>query len=175
MRPHLLWQHRQRKYFNDYFIEQWPLDDAHASLPTELHLPDDILCSELYFISYLSYYLHCCALPDKRCLSHSMLPLSGHNDVALFEWRRKWRWINTKIENYIIRVKQLVSWQIEYQVRLFWYQVYQARLWERLLNRLASLAMSTSVLKALPGKLDIKRQSPSILNVSSYAVESAIR
>ena len=27
----------------------------------------------------------------------------------------------------------------------------------------ASLAMSTSVLKALPGKLDIKRHSPSIL------------
>ena len=33
----------------------------------------------------------------------------------------------------------------------------------RLLNRLASLAISTSVLKALPGKLDIKRHSPSIL------------
>ena len=29
----------------------------------------------------------------------------------------------------------------------------------------ASLAMSTSVLKALPGKLDIKRHSPSILYV----------
>ena len=34
---------------------------------------------------------------------------------------------------------------------------------ERMLNRSASLAMSTSVLKALPGKLDIKRHSPSIL------------
>ena len=32
-----------------------------------------------------------------------------------------------------------------------------------MLNRSASLAMSTSVLKALPGKLDIKRHSPSIL------------
>ena len=31
------------------------------------------------------------------------------------------------------------------------------------MNRSASLAMSTSVLKALPGKLDIKRHSPSIL------------
>ena len=31
----------------------------------------------------------------------------------------------------------------------------------------ASLAMSTSVLKALPGKLDIKRHSPSILYVSA--------
>ena len=35
-------------------------------------------------ISYLSYQLHCCTLPDKRCLSHGMLPLSGHDDVALF-------------------------------------------------------------------------------------------
>ena len=32
-----------------------------------------------------------------------------------------------------------------------------------MLNRMASLAMSTSVLEALPGKLDIKRHSPSIL------------
>ena len=32
-----------------------------------------------------------------------------------------------------------------------------------MLNRSASLAMSTSVFKAFPGKLDIKRQSPSIL------------
>ena len=31
---------------------------------------------------------------------------------------------------------------------------------------LASLAMSTSVLEALPGKLDIKRHAPSILNIS---------
>ena len=37
------------------------------------------------FIIYLSYQLHCCTLPDKRCLSHGMLPLSGHDDVALFE------------------------------------------------------------------------------------------
>ena len=32
-------------------------------------------------------------------------------------------------------------------------------------NRSASLAISTSVLKALPGKLDIKRHSPSFLYV----------
>ena len=32
-----------------------------------------------------------------------------------------------------------------------------------MLNRSASLAMSTSVLEALPRKLDIKRHSPSIL------------
>ena len=53
--------------------------------------------------------------------------------------------------------------KIEYQVLVFWYQVYQARLWESMLNRSASLAMSTSILKALPGKLHIKRHSPSIL------------
>ena len=35
-----------------------------------------------------------------------------------------------------------------------------------MLNLLASLAMSTSVLKALPGKLDIKRLSPSMLDVA---------
>ena len=35
-----------------------------------------------------------------------------------------------------------------------------------MLNRSASLAMSTSVLKALPGKLDIKRHSSSILYLS---------
>ena len=36
-----------------------------------------------------------------------------------------------------------------------------------MLNRSASLAMSTCVLKALPGKLDIKRHSPSILYVNA--------
>ena len=34
-----------------------------------------------------------------------------------------------------------------------------------MLNRLASLAMSTCILKALPGKLDIKRHSPSIIYI----------
>ena len=34
---------------------------------------------------------------------------------------------------------------------------------------LASLAMSASILKALPGKLDIKRHSPSILYISRQA------
>ena len=36
-----------------------------------------------------------------------------------------------------------------------------------MLNRSASLAMSTSFVKALPGALDIKRHSPSILNISA--------
>ena len=37
-----------------------------------------------------------------------------------------------------------------------------------MLNRSASLAMSTSILKAFPGKLDIKRHSPSILSVGLF-------
>ena len=36
-----------------------------------------------------------------------------------------------------------------------------------MLNCSASLTMSTSILKALPGKLDIKRHAPSILYVSA--------
>ena len=40
-----------------------------------------------------------------------------------------------------------------------------------MLNRSASLAMSTSVLKALPGKLDIKRHSPSILCLFSETLQ----
>ena len=35
-----------------------------------------------------------------------------------------------------------------------------------IINYLASLTMSTSVLKALPAKLDIKRHSPSILYIT---------
>ena len=42
-----------------------------------------------------------------------------------------------------------------------------------MLNRSASLAMSTSVLKALPGKLDIKRHSPSILYLPALIEKSA--
>ena len=53
-------------------------------------------------------------------------------------------------------------WLIEFQVGIFWYQVYQAQLWEGMLNCLASLAMSTRVPRALPGKLDLKRHSLSI-------------
>ena len=41
-----------------------------------------------------------------------------------------------------------------------------------MLNRSASLVMSTCVLKALPGKLDIKRQSTSILYI--FALDSAV-
>ena len=38
---------------------------------------------EKAFYQLLLILTHCCALPDKRCLSHDMLPLSGHDDIAL--------------------------------------------------------------------------------------------
>ena len=41
-----------------------------------------------------------------------------------------------------------------------------------MLNSSASLAMSTCVLKALPGKLDIKRHSPSILYSDGHSLLS---
>ena len=31
-----------------------------------------ITCEKSSFMSYLSYELHCCMLPDKHCLSHGM-------------------------------------------------------------------------------------------------------
>ena len=40
-----------------------------------------------------------------------------------------------------------------------------------MLNRSASLAMSTSVLEALPDKLDIKRHSPSIIYLLVFVAE----
>ena len=44
-----------------------------------------------------------------------------------------------------------------------------------MLNRSASLAISTSVLKALPGKVEIKRHSPSILYISaSLAMSTSV-
>ena len=43
-----------------------------------------------------------------------------------------------------------------------------------MLNRSAVLAMSTCVLKALPGKLDIKRRSPSILYIP-HLIQNIIR
>ena len=49
---------------------------------------------------------------------------------------------------------------------VFWYQVYQARLWERLLTSRSLPSYPTSVLEAEPGKLDIKRCQPGILFIS---------
>ena len=117
-------------------------------------------------------YINCIVArwPDKRFLSHSMYLISS-------SWRctfctTSFMTLNyIKINNYDI----IASFKSESVVKLmnripscvFWYQVHQAWLWERMLNHLASLAMSTSVLKVLPGKLDIKRHSPSILYISA--------
>ena len=30
------------------------------------------------------------------------VPLSGYDDVALFEWRRQWHWLDTKTYKYVI-------------------------------------------------------------------------
>ena len=49
---------------------------------------------------------------------------------------------------------------------VFWYQVYQAKLWERLLTSRGFPSDLTCVLKAEPGKLDIKRREPGILFIT---------
>ena len=51
----------------------------------------------------------------------------------------------------------------------FWYEVYKARLWEGLLTSQGLPSDSTSILKAEPGKLDIKRRKPGILFISLQA------
>ena len=53
-------------------------------------------------------------------------PLSCHDDVALFN----------DVANEAESTQLSKNWWIEYQVRVFWYQVYQARLWECLLTSL---------------------------------------
>ena len=57
---------------------------------------------------------------------------------------------------------------------VFCYQVYQARLQERLLTSRGLPSDSTSVLKAEPGKLDIKRREPGILFISVSIVEHSL-
>ena len=63
----------------------------------------------------------------------------------------------------------ILAINIEYQVSVFWYQVYQARLWERLLTSRGLPSDSKCVLKAEPGKLDIKRRDLGILLISLQA------
>ena len=59
----------------------------------------------------------------------------------------------------------------EYYVSVFRYQVYQARLWERLLTSRSFPSDSTCILNAEPGELDIKRREPGILFISLPIVE----
>ena len=49
---------------------------------------------------------------------------------------------------------------------VFWHQVSQARLGERLLTSRGLSSDSTCVLEAEPGKLDTKRREPGILSIS---------
>ena len=57
-------------------------------------------------------------------------------------------------------------WYREYYVNVFWYQIYQARLRERLLTSRGLQRDSSCVLEADPGKLDIKRRELGILFIS---------
>ena len=72
--------------------------------------------------------------------------------------RRWWSWIDTKIDNYFIipslKIESTCKLINRIQVCVFWFQVYQAQLWECTLNHSANLGMSKSVLKPLLGKLD---------------------
>ena len=137
----------------------------------------------IYQLPLISCFVACCLINFVYLTACAFI--RSDDDTSF-----KWRWINTKIEN-CITVASLKSETmgklIEYQARVLWYQVYQARLRERMLNRSASsgkldikrhppsilyisasLAMSTSVLEALPGKLDIKRHVPCILYIGYY-------
>ena len=73
------------------------------------------------------------------------MPISGHDDELHF-------------------LNDVANDADKWNTRLASFDIKLARLgFENTLNRSASLAMSTSILEALPGKLDIKRHTPSIL------------
>ena len=120
-----------------------------------------------------------------------MLPLSGHDDVALLNDVANDTESTQKIKKYVIIASLKSETRNKLINRIPGSRILisslpgsasrthveslgkprdvnkrSQRLRERMLNRSASLAMSTSVLKALPGKLDIKRHSPSILYLS---------
>ena len=92
------------------------------------------------------------------------VPLSVHHDVALLGWGRQWHWIDTKLGNYVI----IASLYSESACKLI-NRIPGSRL---VISSLLSSASrthvksrgkpcdSTSILEALPGKLDIKRHSP---------------
>ena len=92
------------------------------------------------------------------------MPLSGHHDVALFEWRRHWHWIDTKLHNYVI----IASLNSKTTCKLI-NRIPGSRL---LISSLPGKkpSDSTCALEALPGKLDIKRHSPSILVSGMYCI-----
>ena len=135
------------------------------------------LNSKLYFaVSYfcdlgfyqLSLILNALLHVDLITLPISRhVPLSGHHDIALFEWHRQWHWIDTESDNYVI----ITSLKIDSTWKLI-KRIPGSRLLISNLPGKASRTLvesrgkprdSTSVFEALPGKLDIKWHSPSIL------------
>ena len=64
---------------------------------------------EYDFLS-VTIHINCSAARCLKTLSISPnVPLSGYDDVALFEWRRQWRWMDTKNRSLrlVWRVNQL--------------------------------------------------------------------
>ena len=112
------------------------------------------------------------ALLDVDLINVVHVPLSGHHVVVLFECRRQCYWIDTKLDNDVIipslkseSICTLINRIPGSSLLISSLPSYQAWLWECMLNRSASPTMSTNILKALPGKLDIIRHSPSILYI----------
>ena len=111
----------------------------------------------------VAYLLHCSTLPDKRCLSHACAFIGARRRCTF--WMTSLITLNQH-ENYVIFSSLKGETTGKLINRIPGSRLLISRLLEHLLNRqasLASLAMSTSVLKALPGKLDIKRLEPGIL------------
>ena len=97
------------------------------------------------------------------------MPLSGHDDVGLFNDVANCADLNLIIEYYVI----IACLKRETRVKLI-NRIPGARLLISSLpgKALRTLVDSASVLKALPGKLDIKRHSPSILYISENLLMS---
>ena len=98
------------------------------------------------------------------------------NDVAIFEWR-PWRWINTEIDNYVIIASlkseptyKLINRKLGLHILISSLPGSAVRTYVESLSKPCD---STSVIKALLGKLDIKRHSSSILYIHRPLVKSA--
>ena len=99
------------------------------------------------------------------------MPLSGHDDAALLNDDSLMTLKQHKIENYVI-IASLKSETMGKLIKripglLLLISMLPGSALRTHVESLSSLAMSTSVLKALPGKLDIKRHSPRILYMLS--------
>ena len=110
----------------------------------------------LVYTTYLSVTIHITALLHVAWSRH--VPLSVHDDVALFEWRRKWRWMDTKsfIKSYSL------AWRVNQFGKLI-DRIPGSRLLisslpgsatRTVVESLGKPRDSTNVLEALPSKLD---------------------